>query len=137
MSKAVNRREFFSQTAVGSVAAGLALSSAGDTEAKEKPKPTPPSDRINVGFVVDTHIGRLATRMQLTWSSKDAKDAVKIERDLMELFAREEWTFLGHALIQHGRRVCSARKPQCDKCTLADYCPAAGSVENDKPARQS
>jgi predicted dehydrogenase len=51
MSKAVNRREFFSQTAVGSVAAGLALSSAGHTEAKEKPKPTPPSDRINVGFV--------------------------------------------------------------------------------------
>lgn len=91
----------------------------------------------NEGFVVDTHIGRLATRMHLTWSSRDAKDAVKIERDLMELFARKEWTFLGHALIQHGRRVCSARKPQCDKCTLADQCPSAGSFEADKSTRTS
>lgn len=82
----------------------------------------------NDGFVVDTHIGRLATRLGLTWTSKDAKDAVKIERDLMAIIPRKEWTFMGHALIWHGRRVCSARKPDCDGCTVAKHCPSAGTV---------
>ncbi len=81
----------------------------------------------NEGFVVDTHIGRLATRLELTWSSKNSKDAVKIERDLMEIIPRKEWTWMGHALIQHGRRVCNARKPDCAACTLAKNCPSAGS----------
>lgn len=83
----------------------------------------------NEGIVVDTHVGRLATRLELTWSSKDGKDAVKIERDLMELFPQDEWTFLGHALIWHGRRVCFARKPNCPGCTLAKYCPSAGTFD--------
>jgi endonuclease-3 len=87
----------------------------------------------NEGFVVDTHVGRLATRLRLTWSSKNDKDAVKIERDLMELFPRKQWTFLGHALIWHGRRVCSARKPDCLSCTLARNCPSAGTFDK-KPA---
>jgi len=81
----------------------------------------------NEGVVVDTHVGRLATRLGLTWTSKDGKDAVKIERDLTELFPQKEWTFLGHALIRHGRRVCFARKPNCPGCTLAKHCPSAGS----------
>ena len=81
----------------------------------------------NEGVVVDTHVGRLATRLALTWTSKDGKDAIKIERDLMELVPRLQWTFLGHALIQHGRRVCSARKPDCGGCTLAKLCPSAGT----------
>ncbi len=80
----------------------------------------------NEGVVVDTHVGRLATRLGLTWSSKNSKDAVKIERDLIEIIPRKEWTFIGHALIWHGRGVCSARKPDCDNCTLAKYCPSAG-----------
>jgi endonuclease-3 len=80
------------------------------------------------GVVVDTHIGRLATRLELTWSSKNSKDAVKIERDLMEIIPRKDWTFLGHALIWHGRRVCPARKPDCDHCTLAKHCPSAGEA---------
>jgi len=80
----------------------------------------------NEGVVVDTHIGRLATRLALTFSSKNDKDAVKIERDLMEIIPRKEWTYLGHALIWHGRKVCSARKPACDACTLAKNCPSAG-----------
>jgi endonuclease-3 len=79
----------------------------------------------NEGIVVDTHVGRLATRLCLTSSSKDSKDAVKIERDLIELFPQKEWTFLGHALIWHGRRVCFARKPNCPGCTLAKDCPSA------------
>lgn len=84
----------------------------------------------NEGVVVDTHVGRLATRLALTWRSKDGKDAIKIERDLMELVPRLQWTFLGHALIQHGRRVCSARKPDCGGCTLAKLCPSAGTFGN-------
>jgi len=82
----------------------------------------------NEGVVVDTHVGRLATRLGLTWSAKDPKDAVKIECDLMAVFPRDEWTFLGHALIWHGRRVCFARKPNCPGCTLAKLCPSAGKV---------
>jgi endonuclease-3 len=80
----------------------------------------------NDGVVVDTHVGRLATRMELTFSSKNSKDAVKIERDLMEVIPRKDWTFVSHALIWHGRRVCSARKPDCPACTLAKNCPSAG-----------
>lgn len=83
----------------------------------------------NEGVVVDTHIGRLATRLALTWTSKDAKDAVDIERDLMQVLPRDQWTFVGHALIWHGRRVCSARKPACNLCTLAPHCPSAGKID--------
>lgn len=81
----------------------------------------------NEGVVVDTHIGRLAVRLGLTWSSKNSKDAVKIEHDLMQVLPRKEWTFTGHALIWHGRRVCSARKPDCAHCVLAKHCPSAGT----------
>ena len=83
----------------------------------------------NEGVVVDTHIGRLAHRLGLTWSSKNDKDAVKIERDLMQVLPQKEWTYVGHALIWHGRRVCSARKPRCDACTLSRMCPAASSFD--------
>ncbi|RME40615.1 MAG: endonuclease III, partial [Planctomycetota bacterium] len=80
----------------------------------------------NEGVVVDTHVGRLAVRLGLTRNGKDSKDAVRIERDLMKLFPRKEWTFVGHALIWHGRKVCTARKPACDRCALASDCPSAG-----------
>jgi len=81
----------------------------------------------NVGIVVDTHVGRLALRLGLLSSARDDKDAVKIEQDLMELFPRESWTYLAHALIHHGRNVCQARKPQCAACSLAPECPSAGT----------
>ena len=83
----------------------------------------------NEGFVVDTHIGRLATRLGLTWRSKNGKDAVKIEIDLMELVPQRDWTILGHRLIWHGRRVCSAAKPACSECSLAKHCPSAGTFD--------
>ena len=83
----------------------------------------------NEGVVVDTHIGRLATRLGLTWTSRDTKDAVKIERDLMQIIPQKDWTLMGHALIWHGRRVCPARKPQCEECTLAKLCPSAGTFD--------
>ncbi|MCC7293280.1 MAG: endonuclease III [Phycisphaerales bacterium] len=81
----------------------------------------------NEGVVVDTHVGRLAVRLGLTWNGRDGKDAVKIEQDLMQVVPREDWTYLGHALILHGRQVCDARKPRCESCTLSALCPSAGT----------
>ncbi len=83
----------------------------------------------NAGVVVDTHVGRLSERMGLTWRGRNSKDAVKIERDLMEIVPRRSWTNFGHAMIRHGRGVCLARKPACDACKIADYCPSAGKFE--------
>ena len=83
----------------------------------------------NDGVVVDTHIGRLAVRLGLTWNGKDSKDAVKIERDLMQVLPRKDWTFAGHSLIWHGRRVCAARKPDCPGCRLAKLCPSADVID--------
>ena len=75
----------------------------------------------NVGVVVDTHVTRLSNRLGLT---KHAIDAVKIEQDLMKVVPREEWTLFSHLLIHHGRAICQARKPKCDRCPLLPHCPA-------------
>jgi endonuclease-3 len=75
----------------------------------------------NDGVVVDTHVHRLSRRLGL--SAHD--DPVKIERDLMELVPRDAWTDWGHLVIDHGRRVCQARKPDCAACVLAEICPSA------------
>ena len=76
---------------------------------------------INVGMVVDTHVGRLAVRLGLT----KATDPVKVEQALMPLFPRDQWTMVSHLLIWHGRQVCDARSPRCGRCTLRPRCPAA------------
>lgn len=86
----------------------------------------------NEGVVVDTHVGRLASRLGLTWRGKNEKDATKIERDLMEVIPREEWTYLSHALIWHGRKVCTARKPNCGGCVLNEDCPSAFAFDNPR-----
>jgi endonuclease-3 len=83
----------------------------------------------NEGVVVDTHVGRLALRLGLLTTAKDDKDARKIEQNLMSLFPRQSWTFLAHALIWHGRKVCLARRPRCDECKLAPDCPSAGTFD--------
>ncbi len=82
----------------------------------------------NDGIVVDTHVGRLAVRLGLAPRARDGKDAERIEQDLMELVPRDAWTWLSHALIEHGRRICTARSPQCGECPLAPECPSAGRV---------
>lgn len=84
--------------------------------------------RRNEGVVVDTHVGRLALRLRLLTTARDDKDAVRIEQDLMRLVPREDWTFVSHALIEHGRKVCLARKPRCTECALAADCPSAAAV---------
>jgi endonuclease-3 len=71
----------------------------------------------NEGVVVDTHVGRLSQRLGLTAFA----DPIRIERDLMALFPRESWTLLSHWLIFHGRRRCSARKPDCPNCELSRH----------------
>lgn len=91
----------------------------------------------NEGVVVDTHVGRLAQRLGLTWTSKDEKDAVKIERDLMQVIPRDEWTYVGHALIWHGRRVCFARKPNCAGCGINKYCPSTFTFEHNRPTKEA
>ena len=80
---------------------------------------------MNEGVVVDTHVGRLSTRLGLTKET----DPVKIERELMELVPREGWTSFSHRLILHGRRICDARKPKCGPCSLRDLCPSALPLE--------
>jgi endonuclease-3 len=77
---------------------------------------------LATGVVVDTHVARLAKRLGLTRQT----DPVKIERDLMRAFPSSGWIALSHRLILHGRRVCSARKPACDRCPLAAVCPRVG-----------
>jgi endonuclease-3 len=75
----------------------------------------------NEGVVVDTHVSRIARRLRLTRQS----DAVKIERDLMKLVPREEWTNFSHRLIHFGRQICDARKPKCEICPLNELCPSS------------
>ena len=73
------------------------------------------------GVVVDTHVRRLSQRLGLTRQD----DPVKIERDLVRLVPRRYWNVFPHLLIWHGRRVCDARRPQCEMCVVNDLCPAS------------
>ncbi|MHB8059464.1 MAG: endonuclease III [Gaiellaceae bacterium] len=76
------------------------------------------------GIVVDTHVRRLAQRLALTRE----QGPVKIERDLCRLVPRERWRLFPHLLIWHGRRVCNARRPACERCVLADLCPSSRAI---------
>jgi endonuclease-3 len=77
---------------------------------------------LNEGIVVDTHVARLAQRLDLTRQ----RDPLKIEQDLMKLVPREQWTLFSHWLIWHGRRRCFARQPDCAACDIASLCPRRG-----------
>jgi endonuclease-3 len=82
------------------------------------------------GFVVDTHVFRLAHRMALA----SAKTPEQVEEQLMALFPRKSWVALAHILIHHGRTVCTARNPDCEHCVVADLCPKIGVAR--KPKRE-
>ena len=73
------------------------------------------------GVVVDTHVARLASRLVLTTEQQPEK----IERDLMQLVPRKDWITFPHLLIAHGRKICKARTPLCDQCTLEQLCPSS------------
>jgi endonuclease-3 len=85
------------------------------------------------GVVVDTHVQRIAQR--LGWTRQT--DPLKIEQDLCKLLPRERWNMTSHILIFHGRRICFARKPECEKCGVNDVCPSAFRAEKigRKPPR--
>jgi endonuclease-3 len=77
------------------------------------------------GIAVDTHVSRLSQRLGLSKNT----DAVKIERDLMAVFPREEWGAVTYKLIDHGRAVCDAKRPICGTCVLSEICPSAYKVK--------
>jgi endonuclease-3 len=76
---------------------------------------------IAAGVVVDTHVQRIARRLDLTRET----DPAKIEKDLMKLIPREKWILFSHQLIHHGRALCVARNPKCAECKLAALCYSA------------
>ena len=77
---------------------------------------------IPSGVVVDTHVGRITHRLGMT----QEEDPVKIERDLMQQLPKSEWINFSHRLIHHGRRICKARKPDCETCSMNKFCPRIG-----------
>lgn len=79
---------------------------------------------INMGVTVDTHVKRLSYLLGLTKHT----DPVKVEQDLMKLLPRPDWENWSIRLIYHGRAVCNARKPMCDRCEFADLCPSVGQA---------
>lgn len=77
----------------------------------------------DAGIPVDTHVGRLAVRLDLTpWGPKDAD---KIERDLMAVVPKKDRPSVSYLLIEHGRRVCDAKKPLCGDCAVEPLCPSS------------
>jgi len=81
-----------------------------------------------VGIAVDTHVHRLSRLLRLSGK----KNPVKVERELMELFPQEKWWAVNYMLITHGRRVCDAKKPNCEGCVLTDLCPSAFTFKHNK-----
>lgn len=75
---------------------------------------------LNMGVTVDTHVKRLSFRLGLTQHT----DPLRIEKDLMRLLPQPDWENWSIRLIYHGRAVCNARNPACDRCSLADLCPS-------------
>jgi endonuclease-3 len=75
---------------------------------------------IDEGIVVDTHVKRISNRLKLT----NKTDPEKIERDLVKIVPRTEWTMFSHLLIHHGRDICPARTPQCEICPVRPLCPS-------------
>lgn len=76
---------------------------------------------IHEGVAVDTHVMRLSKRLGFT----EEKDRDKIERDLMNLFLRDQWFELANLILAHGRTACKARRPECGACVIYHFCPSA------------
>ncbi len=88
-----------------------------------------------VGVVVDTHVQRIARRLELT----DKEEPQKIEQDLMRVIPQDHWIVFAHQIIWHGRKLCLARSPKCVDCPLENLCHAAdktwSTVEIHKNAK--
>ena len=81
------------------------------------------------GLTVDTHFGRLVRRLGFT----ELEDPVRVEREMMEIIERPEWTWFSHRIIFHGRRVCHSRRAACGACFLAADCPSYGLAGPAEP----
>ena len=92
--------------------ANVVLSAAAPVEHQADP---------DAGIAVDTHVTRLARRFAFTTET----DAPKIEKDLMRVIPREQWTAASLCIILHGRRVCDARRPRCADCVVEEWCPSS------------
>jgi endonuclease III len=79
---------------------------------------------INAGVTVDTHVKRLSYRLGITKQT----DPVKVEQDLIKLLPQSDWENWSIRLIYHGRAVCMARRPDCDRCELADLCTSSSTA---------
>ncbi len=88
---------------------------------------------IAVGVVVDTHVRRLSNRLGLSLQD----DPVKIEQDLIRRLPREEWIYISHALILHGRAICQARKPRCTQCPLPSRLARGARTAGSRSSRTS
>ncbi len=77
----------------------------------------------DAGIVVDTHVGRLAVRLGLT--DKGPKEAEKIEKDLQAVVPKKQWPRISYLLIDHGRTICDAKKPECGACSIEPLCPSS------------
>jgi endonuclease-3 len=75
---------------------------------------------IASGIVVDTHVQRIARRLDLTRET----DPNKIEQDLMKIIPKERWILFSHQMIHHGRNLCTARRPRCAECPMNSFCDA-------------
>lgn len=86
------------------------------------------------GVVVDTHVQRISQRLGWTRNT----EPIAIEQDLMKALPKDKWDITSHLLIFHGRRICFARKPNCEGCGVNDVCPSAFAAENvgRKPKRE-
>src|SRR5689334_2503571 len=76
---------------------------------------------IKAGVVVDTHVTRLSHRLDLS----QEKTAEKIEQDLIPIVPKKDWVIFPHLMIYHGRKICKARNPLCQECTIEKLCPSS------------
>ncbi|SKA84102.1 DNA-(apurinic or apyrimidinic site) lyase /endonuclease III [Clostridium sp. USBA 49] len=87
------------------------------------------SNAFNVpAIAVDTHVFRVSNRIGIA----ESEDVIKTEEQLMENIPKERWSKAHHLLIFHGRRICTARNPKCEKCTIASYCKYYSNKNIDK-----
>lgn len=90
----------------------------------------------DAGIAVDTHVGRLAVRLGLT--DFESKEAGKIERDLLASIAKKDRSKVPNLFIEHGRRICTAKRPWCGDCVIEPLCPSsqrAGRIDRYRRAR--
>ena len=73
------------------------------------------------GVVVDTHVTRITNLLGFTKS----KNAVIIERELEKIIDKSDWTLFTHLIIDHGRAICVANRPNCSECSISDFCPSS------------